>query len=369
MDATLLNMSILVIGMLVLTLGSGIWIGLSLFIVGMVGMEVFSFLPAGSNMASSIWATVNKWELVALPLFILMGEILFRSGISENLFKALVPWLYRFPSGLLLINIVACTLFAAVSGSSAATTATVGRITLSEFKKLGYDESLSMGSLAGAGTLGFLIPPSLVMIIYAVLAEVSIGKMFIAGIFPGLLLAGIYITYLVIRGLQNPEIAPRGQETYSWMERILALKSVAPVAVLIMAVLGSIYMGIATVTEAAALGVLAAVLFACANRSLGWGTLLECLLAAVKTTSMIILIVMGASFLSRAMGILGIPRELTQYIGSLDLSPYVLIIMLGLIYLLLGCILDGFSIVIMTLSIALTLTTKPYLIQSGLESS
>ena len=358
MDVTLLNMSLLVFGMLVLTLGSGIWIGLSLFIVGMVGMEVFSFLPAGSNMASSIWATVNKWELVALPLFILMGEILFRSGISENLFKALVPWLYRFPSGLLLINIVACTLFAAVSGSSAATTATVGRITLSEFKKLGYNESLSMGSLAGAGTLGFLIPPSLVMIIYAILAEVSIGKMFIAGVFPGLLLAGIYIAYLVIRGLQNPEIAPRGQETYSWMERIIALKSVAPVGVLIMAVLGSIYLGIATVTEAAALGVLAAVLFACANRSLGWGTLLECLLAAVKTTSMIILIVMGASFLSRAMGILGIPRELTQYIGSLDLSPYVLIIMLGLIYLLLGCILDGFSIVVMTLPIALPLTTQ-----------
>jgi len=271
MDVTLLNMSLLVFGMLVLTLGSGIWIGLSLFIVvGMVGMEVFSFLPAGSNMASSIWATVNKWELVALPLFILMGEILFRSGISENLFKALVPWLYRFPSGLLLINIVACTLFAAVSGSSAATTATVGRITLSEFKKLGYNESLSMGSLAGAGTLGFLIPPSLVMIIYAILAEVSIGKMFIAGVFPGLLLAGIYIAYLVIRGLQNPEIAPRGKESYSWMERIIALKSVAPVGVLIMAVLGSIYMGIATVTEAAALGVLAAVLFALANRSLGW---------------------------------------------------------------------------------------------------
>ena len=224
--------------------------------------------------------------------------------------------------------------------------------------KLAYNKALSMGSLAGAGTLGFLIPPSLVMIIYAILAEVSIGKMFIAGFFPGLLLAGIYIAYLVIRGLQNPEIAPRGQETYSWMERIIALKSVAPVAVLIMAVLGSIYMGIATVTEAAALGVLAAVLFALANRSLSWGTLQECLLAAVKTTSMIILIVMGASFLSRAMGILGIPRELTQYIGSLDLSPYVLIIMLGLIYLLLGCILDGFSIVVMTLPIALPLTTQ-----------
>ncbi|MBS1256686.1 MAG: C4-dicarboxylate TRAP transporter large permease protein DctM [Deltaproteobacteria bacterium] len=358
MDPTLLNMSLLVFGILVLTLGSGIWIGLSLFIVGMVGMEMFSFLPAGSNMASSIWATVNKWELVALPLFILMGEVLFRSGISENLFKALVPWLYRFPSGLLLINIVACTLFAAVSGSSAATTATVGRITLSEFKKLGYNESLSMGSLAGAGTLGFLIPPSLVMIIYAILAEVSIGKMFIAGIFPGLLLAGIYIAYLLIQGVLNPDIAPRSQEHYSWMERVIALKSVAPVAVLILAVLGSIYLGIATVTEAASLGVLASVLFAWNNRTLDRKTLIECLLASVKTTSMIILIVMGASFLSRAMGILGIPRELTEFIGSLGLSPYVLILMLGLIYLVLGCILDGFSIVVMTLPIALPLTAQ-----------
>ncbi len=354
----MLNMSLLVFGILVLTLGSGIWIGLSLFIVGMVGMEMFSFLPAGSNMASSIWATVNKWELVALPLFILMGEVLFRSGISENLFKALVPWLYRFPSGLLLINIVACTLFAAVSGSSAATTATVGRITLSEFKKLGYNESLSMGSLAGAGTLGFLIPPSLVMIIYAILAEVSIGKMFIAGIFPGLLLAGIYIAYLLIQGVLNPDIAPRSQEHYSWMERVIALKSVAPVAVLILAVLGSIYLGIATVTEAASLGVLASVLFAWNNRTLDRKTLIECLLASVKTTSMIILIVMGASFLSRAMGILGIPRELTEFIGSLGLSPYVLILMLGLIYLVLGCILDGFSIVVMTLPIALPLTAQ-----------
>ena len=179
-------MCLVVFGVLVLTLSAGIHIGFSLFIVGFCGMTLFSPLPPGGNLASSVWATINKWELVALPLFILMGEILFHSGISEKLFKGLVPWLYRLPGGLLLMNIVACTFFAAVSGSSAATTATVGRITLAEFEKLGYDQKLAIGSLAGAGTLGFLIPPSLIMIVYAILAEVSIGKMFIAGILPGL---------------------------------------------------------------------------------------------------------------------------------------------------------------------------------------
>ncbi|MCG8339353.1 MAG: TRAP transporter large permease subunit [Proteobacteria bacterium] len=357
MDANLLTMSFIVFGILAITLGSGIWIGFSLFIVGMVGMEIFAVLPPGPNMASSIWGSVNKWELVALPLFIFMGEILFRSGISENLFKALVPWLNRFPSGLLLINIVACTLFAAVSGSSAATTATVGRITLSEFKKLGYDKRLSLGSLAGAGTLGFLIPPSLIMIIYAILAEVSIGKMFIAGILPGMLLAGVYVSYLVYRGVLNPNIAPHTGETYTWIDRMRSMRDVFPVFVLIIAVLGSIYTGIATVTEAAALGVLASAAFAFYNKRLNRSILMDCLLAAVKTTSMIIFIVIGAGFLSRAMGILGIPREITRVIGGLGLSPYVLVIMLALVYIILGCILDGFSIVVMTLPIALPLVT------------
>ncbi|MCG8642128.1 MAG: TRAP transporter large permease subunit [Desulfobacterales bacterium] len=357
MNADLMIMSLLVFGTLVVTLGSGIWIGFSLFIVGMVGMEAFAILPPGPNMSSSIWGSVNKWELVALPLFIFMGEILFRSGISENLFKALVPWLNRFPSGLLLINIVACTLFAAVSGSSAATTATVGRITLSEFKKLGYNRRLSLGSLAGAGTLGFLIPPSLIMIVYAILAEVSIGKMFIAGILPGILLAGIYMLYLVFQGIRNPDIAPHDGKHYTWKDRLLSIKDVYPVFILILAVLGSIYAGIATVTEAAALGVLAATIFAFANRNLDFKELFNCLIAATKTTSMIIFIVVGAAFLSRAMGILGIPREVTRVIGELNLSPYLLVTMLALVYIILGCILDGFSIVVMTLPIALPLVT------------
>jgi tripartite ATP-independent transporter DctM subunit len=308
-------------------------------------------------MASSVWATIEKWEYVALPLFILMGEILYRSGISEKLFKSLVPWLYRLPGGLLLMNIVSCTLFAAVSGSSAATTATVGRITLAEFDKLGYDRHLAMGSLAGAGTLGFLIPPSLIMIVYAILAEVSIGKMFMAGILPGLLLSGIYSCYIIYRGIRNPAIAPRTQESYSWKERMVGLKDLAPTLILILMVLGSIYGGVATPTEAAALGVLGATVFAFINRQMNLKILFDCLVGAVKTNAMIMMIVVGAGFLSRVMGFLGIPAAITRTITELGLSPYMLMILLGIFYIILGCLLDGFSIVVMTLPIALPMVT------------
>ncbi|MGD9182245.1 MAG: TRAP transporter large permease subunit [Desulfobacterales bacterium] len=356
MEANLM-MALVVFGILFLTLAAGIWVGFSLFIVGFMGMVIFSPLPAGNNMASSVWATIEKWEYVALPLFILMGEILYRSGISEKLFKSLVPWLYRLPGGLLLMNIVSCTLFAAVSGSSAATTATVGRITLAEFDKLGYDRRLAMGSLAGAGTLGFLIPPSLIMIVYAILAEVSIGKMFMAGIFPGLLLSGIYSSYIIYRGIRNPAIAPRTQESYSWKERLVGLKDLAPTLILILMVLGSIYGGIATPTEAAALGVLGAAVFAFLNRQMNLKILFNCLVGAVKTNAMIMIIVVGAGFLSRVMGFLGIPATITRAITEMDLSPYMLMILLGGFYVLLGCLLDGFSIVVMTLPIALPMVT------------
>ena len=358
MDASMAQMSLVVFGVLFLALGSGVWVGFALFMVGFVGMVLFSSLPAGNNIASSIWATIEKWEYVALPMFILMGEILYRSGISEKLFRSLVPWLYRLPGGLLLMNIISCTLFAAVSGSSAATTATVGRITLAELDKLGYDKQLAMGSLAGAGTLGFLIPPSLIMIVYAILAEVSIGKMFMAGILPGILLSGIYSSYIIYRGLRNPDIAPRAQETYSWKERITGLKDLAPTLILILMVLGSIYAGVATPTEAAALGVFGATGFAIINRRLTFKIFMDCLVGAVKTNAMIMLIVMGAGFLSRVMGFLGIPAAITQAITEMNLSPYTLMILLGCVYVVLGCLLDGFSIVVMTLPIALPMVTQ-----------
>jgi tripartite ATP-independent transporter DctM subunit len=255
------------------------------------------------------------------------------------------------------MNIVSCTLFAAVSGSSAATTATVGRITLAEFDKLGYDRRLAMGSLAGAGTLGFLIPPSLIMIVYAILAEVSIGKMFMAGVFPGLLLSGIYSIYIIYRGIRNPAIAPKTQESYSWKERLVGLKDLAPTVILILMVLGSIYGGVATITEAAALGVLGATVFAFLNRQMNLKILFECLVGAVKTNAMIMMIVVGAGFLSRAMGFLGIPAAITRAITEMGLSPYMLMFLLGGFYIILGCLLDGFSIVVMTLPIALPMVT------------
>jgi len=353
----MLVMCLTVFGLLFFLLACGVWVGFALFMVGFAGLTLFGSLPAGYNMASSVWATVGKWEYVALPMFILMGEILYRSGISEKLFKALVPWLYRLPGGLLLMNIISCTLFAAVSGSSAATTATVGRITLAELDKLGYDRKIAMGSLAGAGTLGFLIPPSLIMIVYAIMAEVSIGKMFMAGILPGLLLASVYASYIIYRGIRNPEIAPRLQESYSWAERFSSIKDLVPTFLLIVLVLGSIYAGVATPTEAAALGVFGATLFAFINRQMNGKILFACLKSAVKTNCMIMLIVMGAGFLSRVMGFLGIPAALTQAILEMHLSPYLLMLLLGGVYILLGCLLDGFSIVLMTLPIALPMVT------------
>ncbi len=362
MDASVAIMTLVVFGILFFLLGSGVWIGFALFMVGYAGLEMFGTLPAGYNMASSVWSTVGKWEYVALPMFILMGEILYRSGISEKLFKALVPWLYRLPGGLLLMNIISCTLFAAVSGSSAATTATVGRITLSELDKLGYDRRIAIGSLAGAGTLGFLIPPSLIMIVYAILAEVSMGKMFMAGVFPGLLLAFIYAAYIIYRGIRTPEIAPRLQESYSWKERFTSIKDLAPTFSLILLVLGSIYAGIATPTEAAALGVFGATVFAFINKRMNHKVMLECLKAAVKTNTMIMLIVVGAGFLSRVMGFLGIPAALTLAITEMNLPPYLLMIMLGCVYIVLGCMLDGFSIVLMTLPIAL-----PMVVAAGFD--
>ena len=362
MDASMATMILAVFGLLFLLLGGGVWVGFALFMVGLTGLEMFGTLPAGYNMASSVWTTVGKWEYVALPMFILMGEILYRSGISEKLFNALVPWLYRLPGGLLLMNIISCTLFAAVSGSSAATTATVGRITLAELDKLGYDRRIAMGSLAGAGTLGFLIPPSLIMIVYAILAEVSIGKMFMAGILPGLLLASNYAAYIIYRGIRTPEIAPRMQESYSWPDRFAAIKDLAPTFTLILLVLGSIYAGIATPTEAAALGVLGALIFAFINRQMNLKILFECLKSAVKTNAMIMLIVIGAGFLSRVMGFLGIPAALTQAIIGMNLSPYLLMLLLGCVYIMLGCLLDGFSIVLMTLPIAL-----PMVVAAGFD--
>lgn len=350
---------------------AGIWIGFSLFAAGMAGMLIYKVnLPPtlsiwdkiGDLMANSIWNTTNSWALSALPLFILMGEILYRTAISTRLMNGLVPWLSRIPGRLYHINVVACSLFAAVSGSSAATTATVGKITLSELKKRGYGKNLAIGSLAGAGTLGFLIPPSLIMIIYGVLSDTSIGQLFIGGVIPGLILAGMYSAYIIIRVLIRPGTVPESDESFTTGQKLRALKDLVPVFALIIAVLGGIYAGLTTPTEAAAIGVAGSLALALAFRNLTVANFKEALLAAVKTSAMICFIIAGAAFLSQVVGFIGIARAISTYITELELSPYMLIFVCGLMYLVLGMILDGISIVVMTLPIVL-----PIVLNAGFD--
>ena len=343
------------LGTLTFFLGSTIWIGISLFIVGTVGILFFTTVDPFAIMANIVWNSTSGSTMIALPLFIFMGEILFRSKISENLFNGLSPWMNRLPGRLVHVNIVASTLFAAVSGSSAATTATVGKITLPELFKRKYDRSLCLGSLAGAGTLGFLIPPSMVMLVYGIVADVSIGKLFIAGILPGLMLAVAFSGYVLFRCLLKPELTPDDGSVYTWGDRFRTLPQLVPVASLIVMVLGSIYLGWATPTEAAAVGVVGSLFFALVSRSMTWKIFKECLEGSVKTSCMIMLIVSGASFLSVTVGYLGIPANLTKFIGTLSLSPYMLIVILTIMYIILGCLLDGFSMIVMSLPIALPL--------------
>lgn len=348
-------MSLTVFLVLVVLLAGSVWVGMSLIIVAIFSFEYFTSSPSLTVLTNILWNSTHSSTMFALPLFVFMGEILFRSKISENLFKGLSPWVNFLPGGLLHINIVACALFAAVSGSSAATTATVGKITLPELFKRNFDRKLVIGSLAGAGTLGFLIPPSMMMLVYGIISGVSIGKLFIAGILPGILLASLLIIYNIIRCLINPSLAPKTEDKYTWDDRLKSIPQLAPVITLIIMVLGSIYTGFATPTEAAAVGVLGALIFAFMTNSMDLNIFMEAMMGSIKTSTMIMLIVCGASYFSVAIGYLGIPAQLTAMIGSLGLSKYVLIIILSIMYLFLGCLLDGFSMIVMSLPLALPL--------------
>ena len=344
-----------IIGLVVVILGAGVWVSLGLIAVGVVGLEIFRTMPVERQLAVSIWNTVTSETLIALPLFIFMAEILFRTRLSASLFRGLAPWTNVLPGRLMHVNVLGCTMFAAISGSSAATAATVGRITLSELFARGYDRGLAMGSLAGAGTLGFLIPPSVIMIIYGVLSETSVLKLFIAGVVPGLLLAGTYMLFIGARAAMNRSLMPPERPVFTWRQKAASIVNLGPVVFLILAVLGSMYGGLASPTEAAAVGVLGAVIISALQASLTWANIRAAALGAVRTSSMVGLIVAAAVFLSQAMAFLGIPRAVAEQIAALELSPYQLIALLLLFYVVLGCVLEGMSAIVMTLPITLPL--------------
>jgi len=352
----------MITGLLVLTLflilGSGVWIGLALSGVAWVGMQMFSARPAGDAMAMTIWGSASSWTLTALPLFIWMGEILFRTRLSQDMFKGLAPWMQALPGRLLHTNVVGCAIFAAVSGSSAATCATIGKMTLPELQKRGYPDDIVIGTLSGSGTLGLLIPPSIIMIVYGVAADVSIAQLFIAGVLPGLMLAGLFSGYIVVWALRHPDQIPPRDAPMSFMQKIQASSSLIPVVLLIAAVLGSIYTGIATATEAAAVGVVGSLVLSSLQGSMSWSVFKEALMGATRLYCMIALILAGAAFLTLSMGYIGLPRHLAEWIGGLGLSPFALIMALMVFFIILGCFLDGISMVVLTMGVLMPTVQK-----------
>ncbi len=353
-----LAITALLVTTLFLILGSGVWIGLTLSGVAWIGMQLFANRPAGDAMAVTIWGSASSWTLTALPLFVWMGEILFRTRLSQDMFRGLAPWLQGLPGRLLHVNVVGCAIFAAVSGSSAATCATIGKMSLPELKKRGYPDGISIGSLAGAGTLGLLIPPSIIMIVYGVSADVSIAQLFIAGVLPGIMLACLFSGYLVYWALRHPTLVPPADLRMSLGAKLRESRYLIPVVLLIVAVLGSIYSGVATATEAAALGVLGALVISAAQGSLTWLTFKESLLGGTRLYCMIALILSGAAFLTLSMGYIGLPRHLAEWIGTLGLTPFQLLASLTVFYIVLGCFLDGISMVVLTMGVILPTIQK-----------
>ena len=357
-----LFLTIFFISILLIFLGTGIWVALSMVGVSAIGMLLFTSRPVGDAMATTIWGTSSSWTLTALPLFVWMGEILFRSKLSENLFKGLAPWMSRLPGGLIHVNVVGCALFAAISGSSAATVATVGKMSIPELRKRNYPEKLLLGSLAGSGTLGLLIPPSIILIIYGVTVQESIAKLFIAGIIPGVMIAIFFMFYVIGWSVLNKKSMPKTEKNFSFSQKIKDSGQLIPVIVLISAVIGSIYVGIATATEAASLGVVGALILSYFQKSLNKETFKLSLLGATKTSCMIAFILAGSSFLSLAMGFTGLPRNLAIWIQEMNLSPYVLILVLTIFYIILGMFLDGISAVVLTMAII-----EPMIRQAGFD--
>ena len=357
-----LTLTVIFLLTLFFLLGTGVWIGLALMGVAYVGLELFTSRPAGDAMITTIWTTASSWSLTALPLFIWMGEILYRTRLSEDLFKGLAPWMNNLPGRLLHTNIVGCTFFAAVSGSSAATLTTVGKMTIPELRRRNYPEKMTIGTLAGSSTLGLMIPPSLTLIVYGVTINESVVQLFMAGIIPGLILALLFMSYVAIWALFNKKDMPNKDPDISFLVKLKSSKFLIPIFSLIIFVIGSMYMGWATPTEAAAFGVIGGLVLATLQGSLTWKTFLDSLIGATKTSCMIAFILMGGAFLTLSMGFTGLPRHIAEWISGLGLSNVELLISLMIFYIVLGCFLDGISSIVLTMAVV-----EPMIRSAGID--
>ncbi|HWP26873.1 MAG TPA: TRAP transporter large permease subunit [Xanthobacteraceae bacterium] len=354
----LLELALLLMVLLFAVLASGVWIALGLAACALAAMLINTATPPDQALATAMWAASNSWDLTALPMFIWMGEVLYRTRLAEDMFEGLAPWMQRLPGRLLHVNVVSCAVFAAVSGSSAATCATIGRISLPELLKRRYDERMAIGTLAGSGTLGLLIPPSIIMIVYAAATEQSIARLFIAGVVPGIVLALLFMGFIMIWALLNRQRMPPADPPTSFVNRVVATRRLIPVVLLILGVIGSIYGGLASATEAAVVGLVLALALSWRMGTLTRDSFVDALLGATRTSCMIAFILAGAAFLTAAMGFTGIPRALAQWVGGFELSQWQLLAALTLFYIVLGCFLDGISMVVLTTSVIMPLVEK-----------
>ncbi|MEY3215640.1 MAG: hypothetical protein RLZZ280_17 [Pseudomonadota bacterium] len=354
----LLEIGGLLLFLMLLMLSGGVWIAMTLAIVGWVGQAFFTNTLPGKNLFSSFWETSASWELAALPMFIWMGEILYRTRLSEQMFDGLSPWLSKVPGRLMHTTILGCGIFGSVSGSSAATCATIAKVALPELEKRGYDRNIALGSLAAAGGLGILIPPSITMVVYAVAADASVIRLFLAGFLPGFLLMGLFSGYIIWWSLRNPDKVPPAEAPTTFMEKMRRSGSLIPCGLLIVFIVWVLVAGIATATECAAYGVLGSLAIAAAGRSLTWQNFWQGLVSATRVSCMIMFILAGAAFLTKTMAFTGIPRELAEYVHALNLSPFGLIAILVVVYLILGTALDGISMIVLTSAVVLPMIQK-----------
>ena len=349
----LLEIGALLLFVMLLLLAGGVWIAMTLAIVGWIGQAFFTTTVPGKNLCSAFWETAASWELAALPLFIWMGEILFRTRLSEQMFDGLSPWLTRVPGRLMHTTVLGCGIFGSVSGSSAATCATIAKVALPELGRRGYDRDLALGSLAAAGGLGILIPPSITMVVYAVAADASVIRLFLAGFLPGLLLMLLFSGYIGWWSLRHTDRVPPADPPLRLAERLRRSASLIPCGLLIVFIVWVLVAGIATATESAAWGVVGALVIATAGGSLTWQNFRDGLMGATRLSCMIMFILAGAAFLTKTMAFTGIPRELAEFVAALGLSPYALIAVLVLVYLVLGTALDGISMIVLTSAVVL----------------